>query len=194
MVRTLSSKRRDDLLSAALKLFVEYGVQNTSTAKIAAEAGTAAGTLFLYFPTKQDLINALVLKIGKEQSDAVHAMLEPSMTAYQAFLRIWNGSIRFFMDNMDAYAFVQQIRDSGSIPEQVVQESNLFFDYYYQAVQKGLQEGSVKEYPAELIGGALYQQVVGVMNLVRMQPDPAQREDYIRQGFEIFWNGIRTEN
>ena len=55
MVRELSSEKRNNFMSSALKLFVANGVQHTSTAEIAKEAGTAAGTLFLYFPTKQDL-------------------------------------------------------------------------------------------------------------------------------------------
>jgi len=66
MVRKPSPERRAEFLRAALKLFVANGVQHTSTAAIAREAGSAAGTLFLYFPTKQDLIHELTLKIGRE--------------------------------------------------------------------------------------------------------------------------------
>jgi len=60
MVRKPSQIKKEQLLSSALKLFVENGVGNTSTSAIAKEAGVAAGTLFLYFPTKQDLIHELV--------------------------------------------------------------------------------------------------------------------------------------
>ena len=55
MARKLSTEKRAQYLSSALKLFVANGVKNTSTAAIAKEAGTAAGTFFLYFPTKQAL-------------------------------------------------------------------------------------------------------------------------------------------
>jgi len=44
-----------------------------------------------------------------------------------------------------------------------------------------------------LIGGILYQQIVAIMNIIRMQPDPAKQEETIQQGFDIFWNGIKTE-
>ena len=64
MIRKLALDKRENFLNAALKLFVANGVQNTSTAAIAKEAGTASGTLFLYFPTKQDLLDELV-RIGK---------------------------------------------------------------------------------------------------------------------------------
>jgi AcrR family transcriptional regulator len=192
MARSLSADKRELFLSTALRLFVANGVQNTSTAEIAREAGTAAGTLFLYFPTKQDLIHELILKIGREQSQHINMLLEPSLPVRDTFLTIWDGSLHWFIDHMEAYQYIQQVRDTGMIADSVVQESNQFFGYYYEAIQKGWQEGSIKPYPPELIGGMLYQAVVAVMNLIRVQPDPARQAEYIRLGFEIFWDGIRA--
>jgi AcrR family transcriptional regulator len=130
MVRNLKPEKRANYLSSALKLLVANGVQNTSTAEIAKEAGTAAGTLFLYFPTKQDLLDALVLKIGQEQSDRINALLEPSLSARDTFFTIWNGSVRWFLENMEAYLYIQQVRDTGIISDATVQETNKFFLYY----------------------------------------------------------------
>ena len=192
MVRSPSPERRAKFLSSALKLFVTNGVQNTSTAEIAKEAGTAAGTLFLYFPTKQDLLDQLVLKIGKEQSDHITELLKPSLSAREMFFTIWRGTVDWFLENLDAYQYVQQVRDSGIISEAAVQESNKFFGYYYDAIQKGLEEGSLKAYPIELIGDFLYQDIVAVMNHIRRQPDSDMREDTIQQGFEIYWDGIKS--
>lgn len=191
MVRELNPDKKAKFLSAALKLFVAKGVQNTSTAEIAREAGTAAGTLFLYFPTKQDLLNELVITISSQQSGAVNSLLQPSLSARETFLAIWNGSVRWFLDNIDAYLYVQQVRDSGIIPKNIVEESSAFLAYYFQAIQKGFDEGSIKPYPVEMIGGILYQDIVAVMNIIKVQPDPAQQDETIQQGFEIFWDGVK---
>jgi AcrR family transcriptional regulator len=192
MIRKLSSEKRAQFLNAALRLFVSEGVQNTSTAVIAKEAGTATGTLFLYFPTKQDLINELLLNIAEEQSAYVQTRIEPSLSAHDTFLTIWNSSIQWFMDNLDAYQYVRQVRDADMVQDSVVQESNRFFDYYYTAIQKGFNERSIKPYPVELIGGILYQCIVAIMNLIRLQPDPAKQQEAIQLGFDIFWDGIKT--
>jgi AcrR family transcriptional regulator len=192
MIRKLDQDKREKFLNAALKLFVANGVQNTSTAAIAKEAGTASGTLFLYFPTKQDLINELVLQIGRDQSDTMKASLEPSLSVRDTFFAIWNSSIRWFLENMDAYEYVQQVRDTGLVDKATVQESGKFFGYYYEAIQKGLKENTIKRYPADMIGGFLYQDIVAVMNLLRAGSTPAKQEEIIRLGFDIFWDGIRT--
>ena len=119
MVRNLSVEKREKLLNTALRLFAAKGVQSTSTAEIAREAGTAAGTLFLYFPTKQDLIHALVLQISKQEGEAVQARLTPDLSARDQFFAIWDGSIRWLLENPEAYQYAQQVRDSGLVSPEV---------------------------------------------------------------------------
>lgn len=191
MVRKPNPEKRAQFLDAALKLFVLNGVQQTSTAAIAAEAGTAAGTLFLYFPTKQDLVNQLTLKIGREQSETINGLLRPEMTARETFLAIWDGSLRWFRDHMDAYKFFEQVRAANLIDEATIRESEAFLAYYFLAIQKGLAEGCLKPLPVEMIGEMLHQGIVAVLNLVDRQPDPARREEYIRSSFDVFWDGIK---
>ena len=192
MVRKPDPDRKEKFLDAALRLFVASGVQNTSTAEIAREAGTAAGTLFLYFPTKQDLINELVLQIGKEQAETTKVLLDPSLSVRDTFFTIWSSSIHWFLENMDAYEYIQQVRDTELVDKATVQESGKFFGYYYDAIQKGFKEGAIKRYPADVIGGFLYQDIVAVMNLLRSQSKPDKREEIIQLGFDIFWDGIKT--
>lgn len=193
MARKLRPEKRTQFLNSALKLFVANGIKNTSTSAIAKDAGTATGTIFLYFPTKQDLIHELVLKIGKKQSNYIKSSLTPSLSVRETFLTIWNGSVRWFLENPEAYQYIRQVRDSGLIAEEVIQESERFFDYYYDAIQRGLAEERIRPYPIELIGGMLYQNIVAVMNLIAAGSDPKAQNDYIQLGFNIFWDGIKTD-
>lgn len=52
--------RPGELLEAALQLFLENGYAGTRVEAVAARAGVSKGTLFLYFPSKQDLFKAVV--------------------------------------------------------------------------------------------------------------------------------------
>jgi len=54
--------RPGELLDAALQLFVEKGFAATRVEEVAALAGVSKGTLFLYFPSKEDLFKAVVRK------------------------------------------------------------------------------------------------------------------------------------
>lgn len=52
--------RPGELLDAALSIFVEKGFAATRVEEVAARAGVSKGTLFLYFPSKEELFKAVV--------------------------------------------------------------------------------------------------------------------------------------
>ncbi len=52
--------RRGELIDAAIDLFVERGFAATRADDVAARAGVAKGTMYLYFTNKEDLFKAVV--------------------------------------------------------------------------------------------------------------------------------------
>lgn len=52
-------QRRREILEAATELFGEYGYDVATVQGIAARAGVAAGTVYLYFPSKEAILAAL---------------------------------------------------------------------------------------------------------------------------------------
>lgn len=54
--------RPGELLEAALDLFVEKGFAATRSEEVALRAGVSKGTLFLYFPSKEELFKAVVME------------------------------------------------------------------------------------------------------------------------------------
>lgn len=72
--------RPGELLQAALELFVEKGFAATRSEEVAQRAGVSKGTLFLYFPTKEDLFKAVV-----------QATLVPTLAQGQAAVSQFDG-------------------------------------------------------------------------------------------------------
>lgn len=58
-VRKPAAERERDLLAAALEGFAEGGFDGVSVQDIARRAGVAAGTVYLYFPSKEHLLLGL---------------------------------------------------------------------------------------------------------------------------------------
>jgi AcrR family transcriptional regulator len=57
---THGQARRDQILSAALRLWARQGFDGTPVDAIAREAGLAKGTVYLYFPTKESMLQAVI--------------------------------------------------------------------------------------------------------------------------------------
>ena len=58
--RRRAEARPDEVLDAALDLFIENGFAATRVDDIAKRAGLSKGAVYLYFPSKEAIIEALV--------------------------------------------------------------------------------------------------------------------------------------
>lgn len=77
---------------AARALFSEKGYEDTTTREIAECAQVAEGTVFKYFPTKRDILSAVMHdffdRVGAASRDAIQQMDEPYQKL-RAFLRTY---------------------------------------------------------------------------------------------------------
>ena len=102
--------RPGELLEAALDLFVEKGFAATRSEEVAARAGVSKGTLFLYFPSKEELFKAVVMEnvarpvaegiteaenfqgdismLGCNHFDLMDAFAQPESGLYQTVLKM----------------------------------------------------------------------------------------------------------
>ncbi len=85
--------RPQELLDAALALFAEKGYAATRSEEVAARAGVAKGTLYLYYPSKEELLKAVIsqglsreIAAGAEQADhyagSTEELLREMLTAW----------------------------------------------------------------------------------------------------------------
>ncbi len=58
--RRRKEARPQELLDAALEVFVEKGFAASKTEEVAARAGVSKGTLYLYYPSKEELLMAVI--------------------------------------------------------------------------------------------------------------------------------------
>jgi len=85
--------RPGELLDAALDLFVEKGFAATRAEEVALRAGVSKGTLFLYFPSKEELFKAVVREniSGRfgEWNEEMEAFDGSSADLLRHFLMLW---------------------------------------------------------------------------------------------------------
>ena len=65
--------RRRQILDASIECFAREGFHRTSMAQIIAKAGVSAGTIYLYFSSKEEIIEAIA-----EERHIVESTLHPA--------------------------------------------------------------------------------------------------------------------
>jgi AcrR family transcriptional regulator len=56
----LSAQRREQIVNAAMEIFSQKGYEAATIPEIAEKAGVAAGTIYLYYPSKRELFVAVI--------------------------------------------------------------------------------------------------------------------------------------
>ncbi|HYF76359.1 MAG TPA: TetR/AcrR family transcriptional regulator [Symbiobacteriaceae bacterium] len=98
---TASVKRQTKaaLVREGARLFAEQGFAATTMDQVTAAAGVAKGTLYNYFPTKEDLAMAVVASRQAESVDEGMAMAEGSGTAEERLSALLTGATGWIQAN-----------------------------------------------------------------------------------------------
>lgn len=99
--------RRQALKDTAIRLFVEVGFQQASTARVSREAGVATGTLFTYFDSKDDLINTVYSESKTEMIRSVVHGLDPKEAPQKTLKAIWKLGVKWAIENPNQYRYIQ---------------------------------------------------------------------------------------
>jgi AcrR family transcriptional regulator len=87
-----ADQRRKELMDVAYELFQAKGYAATTVDDIIRTAGTAKGTFYYYFKSKEDILTAITQKQLEEIVEFARAVsLEPSITALEKFQRLLAG-------------------------------------------------------------------------------------------------------
>lgn len=181
--------KKTALLQAALKLFTERGFHGTSTAQISKEAGVATGTLFNYFPTKEDLINGLYFEVKGQLSRRMGEDVQTQSTFHDKLKKIWYNMIEWGLNNPEDFHFVGQFCSSPYITNytrEVVMKEYIFL---HDLVKEGTENGDIRDYSAELVIAMFYQSSRTVVNLI-LDSEPLDKEKVIEDGFQVIWEGL----
>jgi AcrR family transcriptional regulator len=94
------SRRRDDIMAAAKKVFVHKGFHAATIADIAKEAGLAYGSVYWYFDSKDDLFHELITAEESALRAHVEVTLAASGTPFNyaeaAFHAVLRATFEFF--------------------------------------------------------------------------------------------------
>jgi AcrR family transcriptional regulator len=122
MARPLSEKKRNALLEAAANAIASEGV-GVSTSRIAKAAGVATGSLFLYFPTKDDLLNRLYSTIKREITVSMLANYPHEAAVSVKMRSVWTAYLKWGVANPLKRQAMSQLSVSHRITKEVREES-----------------------------------------------------------------------
>ncbi len=140
MARKRVGNKRERIIAAAAKLFGEKDYHDTTTARIAESAGVAAGTIYIYFRSKEELLVAVFEEFLGRHMDRLREGVEREKTPRDKLMRLLTLGLELMQDNPDsARIFLSQLRQSTKMITTVVKRSSRA---YKDIIEEVLIEGA----------------------------------------------------
>jgi AcrR family transcriptional regulator len=185
----MNMDKKTAILNTALKLFIENGFHGTATAKIAKDAGVANGTMFLYFPTKDQLIQELYLDIKEQLNHALFAEYNDLRTLKDRFHHIFQASVHWALVNVDGFKYIQMVHNSPYINQ--IDEGTLhkYINTHLQLIEEATKQNIFKNYPADFLFSLTSNHIFGLNQyLSKGNFTQTQQEEFIKEAFDLLWD------
>lgn len=137
--RTNVADKREAILRAATKVFAHKGFFNSKVADVAAAAGVADGTIYLYFKSKDDILHSVFdramaefIAEGKKELDGIGSPAARLRRIAEMHLE------RLGADRDMAIVFQVELRGSTKFMEEF---SAAGFHDYLEIIQKTIEDG-----------------------------------------------------
>jgi len=187
MAKPKSEDKRNAILSAAIQVFAERGL-GAPTAAITTAAGIAEGSLFTYFKTKDELINALYREMKLELADAMMSGFPRKKSVRYRLEHVWNGYVQWGVANPNEQKVLKQIQVWGGLTEESRQAGSAPFIDFQKTAEDAVTQRIYKDIPQAFIGAALV--AFAEMTMEFMVREPERAEMYRTAGFEMLWAAI----
>ncbi len=149
MSRPVSEEKRKALMEAAIDLFSTQGFHATPTQQISDRAGVSAGTLFRYFRTKEDLIDALYSSIHRALADVVDEAIRPGIPVEEQIKNVKRQVLQWMFENPKQTLFFEQFTSSPNITKMAKEKMSVHLsaldELYQRAVSRGILAGINRE-------------------------------------------------
>lgn len=188
MARTKTEEKSLAILEAASRVFLAREFHEVLIDDIAALAGTGKGTIYRYFPTKEELFFVSVL----HGLDGLHAALSRELAgkespverlaviATQTLQFVWNRRDLVTLLHRDERLFARREAEFHDRRQKIV-------TLVAQAIEEGIRRGEFREVDP-LTGAELFLGMLRGLNMSRRPADTL--EDLVVTALDVFTKGV----
>lgn len=181
--------KREIILQTAMNLFIEKGIQGTSTASIAKAASVATGTLFHHFKTKEELVTELYNLIFDSLIEYHKLYFKENENSYERLRQLWYLNLQWGMKHVEYSNFLERYTFYFYASDSDIQNAGKKFDYYIKTMADLISDNLLKCDNFEYVMNHFSWNMR--MNGNYFISNPAKyTHEMVEKTFQIYWSGI----
>ena len=192
--------RRADILDAAARLFFNAGYDGTTVQHIATAAGVAAGTMYLYYQSKEHVLLALHADFHAEMQSALETTFEDVYARVEREDLADEAGLRLMVDEMvdTVVAFVRSdptrtaviCRYVPRVHTGVEESHDHSAQYLAAAIELGIAEGRLHVKDPQMAALLLEAAISGPLSSMIVDGNTADMDRLAAQAKEFFFKAL----
>lgn len=189
------SEKYNKILDSAGAVFAEHGFYKATISQIAANAGVADGTLYLYFKNKEDILYQYISFKTEVVFKKMRGAVENGHTAEDKLRHLIHCHLEEFQNDKNmAIIFRSEVRYLRDIEPQIKDISKMYLDLLSDIIEQGQIEGSMRQ---DLFVGLVKRFILGaVEGVIGTWVSAAGRYDLVSMAdplVDLYMSGVRGE-
>lgn len=183
MARPRSDDKRSAVLAAGVRVFAGQGL-SAPTAQIARESGVSNGTLFVYFPTKADLLNQLYVELKAEMGAATLLGMKTGSLREQC-ASMWTNWLNWSATFPEKRRVLALLEVEAAVTAASRTVGHQAMSPIAQLLDQVRQQGPMRDMPLGFVVGLMTSLADATIDF--MIREPARAERFRAEGFEALW-------
>jgi len=142
----LIEKRREQIIEAAVDLFIHKGFHKTTTREIARASGFSIGTLYEYIESKEDILYLVCDSIHNEMEERLREAITYNGSGLKSLKLALKSLIRVMDQVNDRVLLIYQ--ETKSLPHEamtyVLRREESITGIFEEILHKGMEDGSIR--------------------------------------------------
>ena len=192
----VSEIRRNQILDAATTVFVRLGFQRARMDDIVEESGLSKGTLYWYFKSKEDIINAILHRLFTGELENLENLLEAEGTVSERLVQLTSDRVTGMKRMSNLVPIIFEFYAVAVHQQWVQQFIGEYFKHFRTLLEKLIQQGidrgefrHVNARNAAISFASLYE---GLTLHWMMDPQTVQWEILSENSIPMLLNGLKV--
>lgn len=196
-MRAKDENKEITIRDKAIEMIVKEGFHGLSMQKLAKAANISASTIYVYFDSREDMLNKLFFYVDDIFTRESLKDFDPKMNFEEGLWLQWKNRARHIAKYPQHFHFSEQFRNSPLIRHKDIQETRFkksMKEFVYHAVQRNQIEDLPVEIFWSLVYGPFYTLVKFHLDNSSMMGKPFSLSDHkMKQAFALVMKALKKQ-
>ncbi|MFC2152655.1 TetR/AcrR family transcriptional regulator [Bacteroidota bacterium] len=182
--------KREQILQTTLELISENGFHGTSISHLIKKSNVAAGTIYHYFKSKEELIDTLYTELKEEMGTALIQNMDTVMNYKDKFIMMWKNLFTFYIENPKKYEYIEHYANSPLVRKEIKDITKNHYQPVIEFIESGVQLGILRNLPINVLLNIIFSNISTLVKMILLE-EIESSDELLKDLIQSSWDSIK---